>query len=56
MSTKKDSTRLWIEKKVCRDYRPLNMVTPQDKYPMPIPEEVFNSIRDSNIFTIMDLR
>jgi len=41
---------------MCRDYRPLNLVTPHDKYPIPIPEELFSSIKDSNIFTIMDLR
>jgi hypothetical protein len=56
MLTKKDSTRLWTEKRMCKDYRPLNLVTPQDKYPMPILEELFDSIGDSNIFTIMDLR
>ncbi len=56
MSTKKDSTGLWIEKRMCEDYRPLNLVTPQDRYPMPIPEELFDSIRDLNIFTIVDLR
>jgi hypothetical protein len=56
MPTKKDSTGLWIEKRMCGDYRPLNLVTPHDKYPMPIPEIFFNSIRDSNIFTIVDLR
>ncbi len=39
---------------MCRDYRPLNLVTPQNKYPMLIPKELF--IRDSNIFTITDLR
>jgi len=26
MPTKKDSTRLWIEKRMCEDYRPLNLV------------------------------
>jgi hypothetical protein len=41
---------------MCGDYRPLNLVTPQDRYLMPIPEELFNSIRDSNIFTMVDLR
>ncbi len=56
MLTKKDSVRLWTEKKMCRDYRPLNLVTPQDRYPMSIPEELFDSIGDSNIFTIVDLR
>jgi len=56
MSTKKDSARLWIEKRMCGDYRPLNLVTPQDKYPMRILEELFDSIGNSNIFTIVDLR
>jgi hypothetical protein len=56
MSTRKDSTILWTKKRMCGDYRPLNLVTPQDRYPMPIPEELFNSIGNSNIFTIVDLR
>jgi len=41
---------------MCGDYRPLNLVTPHDRYLMPIPEELFNSIGNSNIFTIVDLR
>jgi hypothetical protein len=56
MLAKKDSTGLWTEKRMCRDYRPLNLVTPQDRYPMPIPEILFDSIGNSNIFTIVDLR
>jgi len=56
MLAKKDLAGLWTEKKMCRDYRPLNLVTPHDRYPMPIPEKLFNSIRDSNIFIIVDLR
>jgi len=28
MSTNKDSAGLWTEKRMCRDYRPLNLVTP----------------------------
>ncbi len=56
MSAKKDSIRLWTEKRMCEDYRLLNLVTPQDRYFMPIPKKMFNSIGDSNIFTIMDLR
>jgi hypothetical protein len=39
---------------MCRDYMPLNLITLQDMYPMPIPEELFDSIGNSNIFTIMD--
>ncbi len=33
---------------MCGDHRPLNQVTPQDKYPMPILEEIFDNIGDSN--------
>jgi hypothetical protein len=54
MPAKINSARLWIEKRMCGDYRPLNLVMPQDKYPMPILEKLFNNIGDSNIFTIVD--
>jgi len=56
MPVMKDLTRLWTEKKMCEDYRPLNLVTPQDKYPMLVPEELFDNIGDSNIFTIVDMK
>jgi hypothetical protein len=56
MLTKKDSVKLWTEKRMCKDYRPLNLGTPQDRYPMPIPEKLFDSIGNSNIFTIVDLK
>ncbi len=56
MPLRKDLARLWIEKMMCVDYRPLNLVTHQERYPMPIPEELFDSIGDSNIFIIVDSR
>ncbi|CAM6125100.1 unnamed protein product [Calypogeia fissa] len=56
MPAKKDSSGLWTEKRMCGDYRPLNLVTPQDRYPMPTAEELFDSIGDSDVFTIVDLR
>jgi hypothetical protein len=56
MPTKKDSVGLWTKKRLCMDYKPLNLVTPQDKYPMPIFEELFDNIGDLNIFTIVDKR
>jgi hypothetical protein len=40
---------------MCGDYGPLNLVTLQDRYPMPIPEKLFDNIGDSNIFIIVDL-
>jgi len=41
---------------MCEDYRPLNLVILQDRYPMPILEKLFDNIGDSNIFTIVDLK
>jgi hypothetical protein len=56
MPAKKDSIRLWTKKRMCGNYRLLNLVPPQDKYSMPILEELFDNIGDSNIFTIVDMR
>jgi hypothetical protein len=56
MPTKKDSTRLWTEKRMCEEYMPLNLVTPQNRYPMPIPKKLFDNIRDLNIFKIVALK
>jgi hypothetical protein len=56
MPTEKNLTRFWTEKSMCEDYKPLNMVTLQDRYPMPIYEEMFDNIGDSNIFRIVNLR
>jgi hypothetical protein len=56
MPTKKDLVGLCTEKRMCGDYRPLNLVTPQDKYPMSIFKRLFDNIGNSNIFTTMDLR
>jgi hypothetical protein len=56
MLANKDLARLCIEKRMCRDFRPLNLVTHQDRYPMLILEKLFDSIENSNIFTIVDLK
>jgi hypothetical protein len=56
MPAKKDSIGFWTEKRMCRDYKPLNLVTSQNKYPMSIPEELFDSSGDFNIFTLVDLK
>ncbi len=50
MPAKKDSAGLWTEKRMCGDYRPLNQVTPQDRYPMPILEELFDNVGNSKHF------
>jgi len=56
MPTNKDSVGLWTKKRMCEDYRPLNLVTNEDRCPMPVLEKLFDNIRDLNIFTIVELR
>ncbi len=56
MPAKKDSTGLWTKERMCGDYRPLNLVTPQDRYPMSILEKLFNNIGGSNMFIMVDLK
>ena len=46
----------WTEKRMCRDYRPANRKTKSNRYPMPIPEELFDAIEFSRVFTTLDLR
>ena len=41
---------------MCGDYRMLNLKTEQDRYPMPIPEDIFDMIEGCRYFTIMDMR
>ena len=38
------------------DYRPINRKTKSDGYPMPIPEELFDAIGFSRVFSTLDLR
>ncbi|CAM6113779.1 unnamed protein product [Calypogeia fissa] len=56
MPAKKDSSGLWSEKRMCGDYRALNQVTQQDRYPVPTPEEIFDTLGKSRYFSILDLR
>ena len=41
---------------MCRDYRPVNRKIKLDRYPMPIPKELFNAIGFSRVFSTLDLR
>lgn len=56
MPSKKDVYGNWTEKRMCGDYRPINRRTKSDKYAMPTPEEIFDDLGDSKVFSTLDLR
>jgi hypothetical protein len=56
MPPKKDENGNWTLKRPCVDYRALNIKTPTDHYPLPTPEDIFDALADSTMFTTLDLR
>ena len=56
MPSKKDIFGNWTEKRMCGDYRPVNRKTKSDRYPMPMPEELFDALGFARIFSTLDLR
>jgi hypothetical protein len=56
MPPKKDENGNWTLKKACVDYRVLNSKTPTDHYPLPTPEDIFDALAKSTVFTTLDLR
>ena len=56
MPDKKDADGNLTEKRFCVDFRDLNAVTEADKYSMPLPEDLFNRVKNAKIFTKIDLR
>jgi putative transposase len=56
MPRKKDVERNWTETRICGDYRPHNEKTVLDKYPMPVADEMFDDLGQSDCFSTLDLR
>jgi hypothetical protein len=56
MPPKKDENGNWTLERPCVDYRALNSKTPTDHYPLPTPEDIFDALSDSTVFTTLDLR
>ena len=56
MPSKKDIFSNWAEKRMCGDYYPVNWKTKSDRYPIPIPEELFDAIGFSRAFSTLDFR
>src|SRR3954467_9421704 len=49
--TKKDGTE-----RMCVDYRPLNLATIKNKYPLPRINNLYDKLAGSSVFSKMDLR
>jgi hypothetical protein len=53
---KKDMNGLWLDKRHCLDFRPINSNTVFDPYPLPRWEELVDAMGDSAVFTKLDLK
>ena len=56
LPAKKDADGNLTDRRFCVDFRPLNIHTVADKYQMHLPEELFQQVGDSTIFSKVDLR
>ena len=56
MPSKKDIFGNWTEKRMCGNYRPVNRKTKSNRYPMPMPEELFDVVGHARVFSTLDLR
>ena len=56
MPAKKDASGAWTERRFCLDFRRINEHTKPDLYGLPLPEDLFNSLGGSTVFSKLDLR
>ena len=56
LQVKKDAYGNYTDRRMCGDYRMLNLKIEQDRYPLPILEDIFDRIEGCRYFTIMDMR
>ena len=53
---KKDAEGNSTDFRQCGDYRPLNLETTLDRYPLPGIEDIFNAMEGATIFSELDLK
>jgi site-specific DNA-cytosine methylase len=53
---KKDAEGNWTDRRFCVDFRRANEHTPQDRYGLHLPDDLFRSFGDDHIFSKLDLR
>jgi hypothetical protein len=56
MPPKNDEFRNWTLKRPCCDYRMLNKISVTDRYVLPTPEDIFDNIKDTGVYTTLELR
>ena len=56
LADKKDSYGKKTGKRPCLDPRHINRLLPDDRYPLPLIRDIYDSLRGSNIFTTLDLK
>jgi hypothetical protein len=56
MAAKKDPERNWKLARFCTDLRVVNEQTAQDRYPMPLPEEVLEGLGHAKFYSTIDIR
>jgi hypothetical protein len=44
------------KKRPCCDYCMLNKISVTDRYVLPMPEDIFDNIKDAGVYTTLDLR
>ncbi|CAI7899587.1 unnamed protein product [Closterium sp. NIES-54] len=52
----RDLTGEVLSRRMFGDYRALNKITIEDRYPMPMAEEIFDKLAEGVFFTMLDLR
>lgn len=53
---KKAPDGTWTHSRMCHDFRPINKVTPQDRHPLRVPEEIFQQVGTRRFLSKCDLR
>jgi len=56
MPFKKAPDGTWTDHRFCIDYRPINAHTKPDRYGLHLPEDLFNQVGNSRVYSVIDLK
>ncbi|GFX24418.1 retrovirus-related Pol polyprotein from transposon 412 [Trichonephila clavipes] len=55
-SNRKGKKERWISSRMCIDYRKLNQKLVKDKFPLPLIEDVLDTLQEAKVYSTLDLR